>query len=86
MVVMDVDASSTPVSPGEDDSKLPVDPDAEPAAQISAQRLQPIARWRGEIPEVDRRLEEVQLSLRNAPESLGKNGTGGSAVHSVINV
>ena len=66
MVVHDFNTLRTEPRPDKADSPLVVDPDAVLPVPIATQRLQSVARWRGQIAEHLRIVQLPQLALGDA--------------------
>jgi hypothetical protein len=60
---LDVGGPAVALRPLEADPPLIIDADAVLTLPISAQRFEPVARQRGEVPQRRRRVETVQLQL-----------------------
>src|SRR5438067_7961130 len=64
MVVDDLDILRIPVHPHKTDPPLVIDADAHLSRPVSAQRLQPVARWIAQIIQRPRGIELPQLTQR----------------------
>jgi hypothetical protein len=71
MVIRDLDFPSISFFPFEAYAILAVDPDRVLASSVSGKRMEPI-RGRGELPNVGRRVDLVELRPGLAPESRRK--------------
>lgn len=83
MIVDNRNVIGIAIAPSENQSPLPIDSNRVEAVQIPHQRLQVIARWTLELIELNRRVENVQLSERRVA-NLRRNSSESAGSTSVI--
>ena len=86
MVVKDLNLRWPDVSPGEADSVLVVDPDAELSFPVPFQRFQSVCRRNPEILQRAGRIQQLQFSPCDRPEDCGARPTRTLGVASVEDV
>ena len=71
MVIHDLNIFGSGLGPAEADPILIVDADAVLAVPVPFQRLEAVARWGTEIPEIFRLIQLIELSVGYAPQLRG---------------